>query len=58
MRRFERGGVLGHDRKLSESARAQPEDAGEDGVAGLKRVTRLPTSITTPAKSLPSVAGS
>jgi hypothetical protein len=25
---------------------------------GLKRVTRLPTSDTTPAKSLPSVAGS
>ncbi len=25
---------------------------------GLKRVTRLPTSVTTPARSLPSVAGS
>ncbi len=36
MRRFERGGVLGHDRKLSESARAQPEDAGEDGFARLE----------------------
>jgi hypothetical protein len=36
MRRFERGGVLGHNRELSESARAQPEDAGEDGIARLE----------------------
>ena len=32
--RLERGGALGHKRKLSDSARAaQVEDAGEDGIA-------------------------
>src|SRR5436309_1321121 len=36
MRRLERGSVFGHDRKLSKSARAQPEDAGEDGFARLE----------------------
>src|SRR5205814_1211599 len=36
MRRFERSGVLGHNRKLSQSARAQPKDTGEDGIARLE----------------------
>src|SRR5213594_4348566 len=57
IRRFECGSFFGHDRKLSESARAQPEDAGENSMPGLKRVTSRPTSSTTPAKSLPNVAG-
>ncbi len=36
IRRFECGNFFGHDRKLSESARAQPEDAGEDSIARLE----------------------
>ena len=36
--RFERGGVFWHDRKLSECARAQVKDAGEDGIACLEAI--------------------
>jgi hypothetical protein len=56
--RLQCGGALGHDRELGDRARAQVEDVGEDASPTLKRVTRLPTSVTTPARSLPSVAGS
>src|SRR5438046_6267026 len=46
---------------IASSARApvrSPKMLAKTASPGLKRVTRLPTSITTPAKSLPSVAGS
>ena len=55
--RLVRGGVLRHDRKLGERARAEIKDTREDGIARLE-ASQLPTSTTTPAKSLPSVAGS
>ena len=56
---FSAAARLGHDSELGRSSPCPGSKMlAKTASPGLKRVTRLPTSVTTPARSLPIVAGS